>query len=122
MTAGETPEEIYKRVEKARQENYPDTPFQSLEVIAKTVINNAPEGTTDYEELLRNVLYAMEYMNSNTVEGMIERAEADYPRRYEEMTPEQQQACDDYRLDYNQQTADLNAKMNAEINRLWEME
>lgn len=116
----ETAQEIYNRMEAARQRNYPDTPYKTLTEIARTVIDNAPEGTTDYQDLIKNVLYAMEYTNSNSVEEMIRRAEEDYPRRYQEMTEEQRRVCDNYRLDYSGQKADLDAMMSAEIKRLEE--
>jgi hypothetical protein len=54
----------------------------------------------DIEILTKSVLEAMIYTSSNTVKEMIERAEADFIRRFENMTPEQQQVCMEYRLKF----------------------
>lgn len=108
-----TAQELFDLMEEARQANYPNTPYKSLNEIAKTVIDNAPPNCGDYTELLCNVLRAMLYTNSNTVEEMIRRAEESYPERYATMTPEQQKVCDNYRIPYDEMKADLDARMEA---------
>ena len=82
------------------KEKYPDSKVFRFSEIVKTVMDNAKEDEDDFYSLIKGVLEAMIYTSENTVEEMIERAEADFPRRYQEMSEEQKNACDNYRIPY----------------------
>jgi len=83
-------------------QNYPNTRVYTFPEVIINVENNAPDEETDIYSLVKNVLNAMIYTSSNSVEEMIERAEADFPRRFQEMTPEQQAVVSKYRIPYEE--------------------
>jgi len=90
---------LHTQYVEATRQNYPDSYIFSLEEIIANVSENA-EPSDDINALTESVLDAMIYTASNTVGEMIERAEADFIRRFESMTPEQQQVCSQYRLKF----------------------
>ncbi|MDR9403896.1 MAG: hypothetical protein RI580_10690 [Halothece sp. Uz-M2-17] len=90
---------LHTQYVEATQQNYPHAYIFSLEEIMANVAANS-EPTDDIDALTKSVLEAMVYTASNTVAEMIERAEADFIRRFEKMTPEQQQVCSQYRLKF----------------------
>lgn len=90
---------LYCEYLRATSRNYPENkPFLFSEILA-----NVKENLRENEDLythLKSVLEAMVYTSSNSVPDMIRRAEEDYERRYQEMTPEQQAICDQYRMKF----------------------
>lgn len=95
---------LHLRYVKATQKNYPEAPVDSFEHIVSNVEKGAAEDEKDMYNLLKCVLSSMLYTSENDMQEMIERAENDYSRRYEEMTPEQQRVCDNYRMPFKSQT------------------
>jgi len=95
-----TLEALHTEYLEATQQNYPHAYVFSLDKIIANITENA-EPSDDINALTTSVLEAMIYTASNTVGEMIERAEADFIRRFEEMTPEQQQVCSQYRLKFS---------------------
>jgi len=95
-----TLEALHTQYVEATQQNYPHAYVFSLDEIMANISENA-EPSDDIDALTKSVLEAMLYTASNTVGEMIERAEADFIRRFEKMTPEQQQVCIQYRLKFS---------------------
>lgn len=89
--------ELYKDYLIATTKNYSQAKTFNFVEIALNVSENLPEEST-LEEALTSVLEAMVYTSENSVDDMIARAEADFPRRWENMTPEQQEVCEKYRI------------------------
>lgn len=79
------------------QQNHPHADIFSLEEIMGDISKNS-QPTDDIETLTKSVLEAMIYTCSNIAKEKIERAESDFATRFEEMTPEQQKVCMQYRL------------------------
>lgn len=96
-TQTKTLQALHTEYVEATQKNYPNGYVFSLEEIVANVTENAEPGD-DVDTLIKSVLEAMIYTASNTVQEMIERAEADFIHRFEKMTPEQQRVCGEYRL------------------------
>jgi hypothetical protein len=90
---------LHTQYVEATRKNYPHAYLFSLEEIMANVTENA-KPTDDINALTKSVLEAMIYTSSNTVGEMIERAEADFIHRYEDMTPQQKQVCRQYRLKF----------------------
>lgn len=90
---------LHNQYVEATKQNYPNAYIFSLEEVMGNVTENA-KPDDDIESLIKSVLEAMLYMSSNSIEGMIERAEADFIRRFEEMSQEQRQVCMQYRLKF----------------------
>ena len=90
---------LHTQYVEATQQNYPHAYVFSLEEIMANVAANT-EPTDDIDTLTKSVLEAMVYTASNTVAEMIERAEADFVRRFEKMDSEQQRVCSQYRLKF----------------------
>ncbi len=88
---------LHTQYVEATKQNYPKAYIFSLEEIMGNITENSKPGD-DIEVLTKSVLEAMIYTSSNTVKEMIERAEADFIHRFENMTPEQQKTCMEYRL------------------------
>jgi hypothetical protein len=88
---------LYRKYLSATTRNYPENnPFMFSQILTN-VKENLRENEDLYTHLV-SVLEAMVYTSSNSVPDMIRRAEEDYERRYQEMTPEQQAICDQYRM------------------------
>mgnify|MGYP006268320437 FL=1 len=94
-----TRQALHAQYVEATKQNYPHAYVFSLEEIVANVTENS-EPNDDVDTLIQSVLEAMIYTASNTVGEMIERAEADFIRRFERMTPQQQQVCGQYRLKF----------------------
>lgn len=92
-------EALHTQYVEVTQQNYPHAYVFSLNEIIANIAENA-EPSDDIDALTKSVLEAMIYTSSNTVAEMIERAEADFVRRFESMTPEQRQVCSQYRLKF----------------------
>ncbi len=90
---------LHTQYVEATQQNYPHAYIFSLDEIIANITENA-KPSDDIDALARSVLEAMIYTSSNTVAEMIERAEADFMRRFENMTPEQRSVCTQYRLKF----------------------
>lgn len=90
---------LHTQYVEATKQNYPDAYLFSLEEIMANVAENA-KPSDDINALTTSVLEAMIYTSSNTVQEMIERAEADFIHRYQEMTLQQQKVCNQYRLKF----------------------
>ncbi|AFZ44713.1 hypothetical protein PCC7418_2570 [Halothece sp. PCC 7418] len=90
---------LHTQYVEATQQNYPHAYVFSLEEIMANVAANT-EPTDDIDALTKSVLEAMVYTASNTIGEMVERAEADFVRRFEKMNPEQQRVCTQYRLKF----------------------
>jgi hypothetical protein len=101
LTAAKTTtlQALHTQYVEATQQNYPHAYIFSLDEIITNITENA-KPSDDIESLTKSVLDAMIYTSSNTVGEMIERAEADFMRRFEKMTPEQQRVCMEYRLKF----------------------
>jgi len=82
---------------EATKQNYPNAYIFSLDEIKHNITENS-KPTDDIDALMQSVLEAMIYTSSNTVKEMVERAEADFSRRFQDMTTQQQQVCLQYRL------------------------
>lgn len=114
---------LYFRYVNSSKANNPDmkiTPFEELilnvdqgdqnkrDYDRKTQVRSIEELDREEQdpnhlyEIVKCVLDAFIYNAENSLEEMIQRAESSYEERYETMTPEQQKACDDYRIPYNE--------------------
>lgn len=85
--------ELHIRYANYTRANYPDAKVFSFAEIVSNVAEGMAEGDKDYYTSCKGVLEAMCYTSENSVEEMIERAEADLPRRMMEMSAEQLEAC-----------------------------
>jgi len=94
-----TLQSLHTQYVEATQQNYPHAYVFSLEEIIANITENT-KPSDDIDTLTISVLEAMIYTSSNTVGEMIERAEADFIHRFENMTPEQQRVCSQYRLKF----------------------
>lgn len=92
---------LHNEYAEQSEQNYPDAPVFQLGDIVANVEANAKEGEQDLFNLVKSVLEAMHYTASNSVEEMVERAEADFPRRFLEMTEEQRTASMKVRASFN---------------------
>lgn len=85
--------ELHIRYANYTRTNYPHAKVFTFPEIVSNVAEGMAEGDTDYYTNCKGVLEAMCYTSENAIEEMIERAEADLPRRMMEMTGEQLEAC-----------------------------
>jgi hypothetical protein len=93
---------LHERYVTAVKQNYPSAEvFDDFGEVVSNIIRNGDEEETSLYELVKGVLDAMVYTSENSVEGMIERAEKDFPRRYAEMSDLQKAVVDRYRIPYN---------------------
>jgi hypothetical protein len=112
---------LHNQYVQAMKDRYPNIePFHFTDII-KNVMDNAKEDEKDFYSLVKNVLDALIYTSQNSIEEMIERAEADYARRYEEMTEEQQRVCDNFRIPYDQFKEEI-AEGMLRMNDYWSLE
>lgn len=112
---------LHSQYVQAMRDNYPNTePFEFTDIV-KNVMDNAKEDEKDFYSLVKNVLDALIYTSQNSIQEMIERAEEDYARRYEEMTEEQQRVCDNFRIPYDQFKEEI-AEGMLRMRDYWSME
>lgn len=94
--------QMHKRYQEAVKAHFTHSDPISFEELVKDVLKGSREDETDFYSLIKNVLEAQIYTAETPLADMIEHAEQDYPRRYAEMSKEQQYICDEYRLSYEE--------------------
>lgn len=87
------------------RKNHPNSYIFSFDEILQNIYNGLLEYTNEKDitenlfiKNLYSVLKAMVYNAENSLEEMIERAESSYSERYKQMTAEQKEISDKYRL------------------------